>query len=423
MPQALIDITGKKFGWLTVVGLSKKRKGTKPLWECRCKCGCTTYAQGSHLRSGLKTSCGCARAQAAAANGDLAADAIRAEHEKHAVKTDGRKEWLSLGKALGVLGVSKKMLYLWTPKCPYLPAKKGRGNRGIKTRSFEGAFGVTADYYLRDDIDELRERRANLQTSADRDGYHRREDAAKELGIRMDGLRARCRRTNIKPAKERIKSSDGHAHYRDHFTEAQLDQLRPTLNPDHLTYIEAADLLNCKPVTVNKYIREGLLRWDSTRGKGEHFLARADVESLAAELLRNPRVAGHKWIDSRKRTTGPPAPVLPDRTPTPPGSPDKPAVPRATLEALGIALDERKKTISIPGKNPIEFGRSEVEWHILIVALSAFPVPYTLAALLAEYPGDKGRAPRANAKLRLNRALRKIGLQIDPAGLIGKITR
>lgn len=36
---ALIDITGNRYGWLTVLGDSGKRRGEKVLWHCICDCG------------------------------------------------------------------------------------------------------------------------------------------------------------------------------------------------------------------------------------------------------------------------------------------------------------------------------------------------------------------------------------------------
>jgi hypothetical protein len=57
MPAAL-DLSGKRFGHLTVV----KRVGSKnghSLWECRCDCGNTTDVVAGSLTQGLTRSCGC----------------------------------------------------------------------------------------------------------------------------------------------------------------------------------------------------------------------------------------------------------------------------------------------------------------------------------------------------------------------------
>ena len=54
------DLTGKKFGKLTVVQLTEKRTpGGKRLWECNCDCGDAAYVPSSDLNSGHTTSCGC----------------------------------------------------------------------------------------------------------------------------------------------------------------------------------------------------------------------------------------------------------------------------------------------------------------------------------------------------------------------------
>jgi hypothetical protein len=55
---SLLDITGKKYGRLTVV----KRDGGKrfgPCWLCRCECGNEITAIGQNLKSGNTSSCGC----------------------------------------------------------------------------------------------------------------------------------------------------------------------------------------------------------------------------------------------------------------------------------------------------------------------------------------------------------------------------
>jgi hypothetical protein len=55
----MIDLTGKKFGRLTV--LKKAFSGANGMhWHCECKCGAKVIVLGSHLRRQLGTrSCGC----------------------------------------------------------------------------------------------------------------------------------------------------------------------------------------------------------------------------------------------------------------------------------------------------------------------------------------------------------------------------
>ena len=53
----LIDITGQKFGHLTVVQKVKSRNG-QSMWLCKCSCGNTTIQSGGNLRKGTIKSCG-----------------------------------------------------------------------------------------------------------------------------------------------------------------------------------------------------------------------------------------------------------------------------------------------------------------------------------------------------------------------------
>jgi hypothetical protein len=59
----LIDITGKKFGRLTVIkrnGIHKFPSGqTRPIWLCRCECGKEINVLARNLMTNNTTSCGC----------------------------------------------------------------------------------------------------------------------------------------------------------------------------------------------------------------------------------------------------------------------------------------------------------------------------------------------------------------------------
>ena len=57
---APIDLTGQKFGYLTVLKrLNYSKTGHTYLWECKCDCGNITIVRGSNLRTGHTISCGC----------------------------------------------------------------------------------------------------------------------------------------------------------------------------------------------------------------------------------------------------------------------------------------------------------------------------------------------------------------------------
>jgi hypothetical protein len=64
----VIDLTGERFGRLTVVkrGKTAKRKnnrGTLTYWVCQCDCGSTREVLNSDLKKGSTTSCGCYQRQ------------------------------------------------------------------------------------------------------------------------------------------------------------------------------------------------------------------------------------------------------------------------------------------------------------------------------------------------------------------------
>lgn len=55
---ALIDLSGRRFGRLTVTGRDGLF-GIEAAWVCVCDCGRTTRARGTTLRDGRTYSCGC----------------------------------------------------------------------------------------------------------------------------------------------------------------------------------------------------------------------------------------------------------------------------------------------------------------------------------------------------------------------------
>lgn len=53
------DLTGQRFGRLTVIEEEPIRIHNRIKWSCRCDCGNVTSVYGCHLTTGQSTSCGC----------------------------------------------------------------------------------------------------------------------------------------------------------------------------------------------------------------------------------------------------------------------------------------------------------------------------------------------------------------------------
>lgn len=62
MSNPLQDLTGRKFGRLTVLQISnKKGKNRSTYFDCLCECGNSTTVLGTNLTRGITRSCGCFR--------------------------------------------------------------------------------------------------------------------------------------------------------------------------------------------------------------------------------------------------------------------------------------------------------------------------------------------------------------------------
>ena len=58
----IIDLTGQRFGMLTVIEQAPKPEGshsTSAFWRCRCDCGNEKIISGNVLKAGKSKSCGC----------------------------------------------------------------------------------------------------------------------------------------------------------------------------------------------------------------------------------------------------------------------------------------------------------------------------------------------------------------------------
>lgn len=64
------DLTGKRFGKLTVLGLAGRKRQNARLWKCQCDCGNICEKPTNELNSGYAKSCGCFWRQPAIHAGD-----------------------------------------------------------------------------------------------------------------------------------------------------------------------------------------------------------------------------------------------------------------------------------------------------------------------------------------------------------------
>lgn len=59
LPSNYIEMTGKKFGRLTIVSRDGTSKDGKAMWKCLCECGNYHTGNGKLIRNGTIRSCGC----------------------------------------------------------------------------------------------------------------------------------------------------------------------------------------------------------------------------------------------------------------------------------------------------------------------------------------------------------------------------
>ena len=78
--RRLIDLTGQRFGRITVIGRSTDPRAdhrSTPRWTCRCDCGTVFTTYSDAIREGRVKSCGCYRDETNRAHLDAAHEACR----------------------------------------------------------------------------------------------------------------------------------------------------------------------------------------------------------------------------------------------------------------------------------------------------------------------------------------------------------
>lgn len=83
MAHNFVDLTGKKYGYLTVISRDKNTKDGRATWKCLCKCGKYTVVPTYRLNAGECQSCGCKK--------------FESHNKVHGMtKTDIHNKWLQI---------------------------------------------------------------------------------------------------------------------------------------------------------------------------------------------------------------------------------------------------------------------------------------------------------------------------------------
>lgn len=111
------DLTGKRYGRLTVKGLSDKKIGRKSYWVCLCDCGKEKLVRSDVLKCGYVQSCGC----------------LKKEQDKINLTKFHRHYDTRPGKVKRIWGIWEHMRQRCTnPKIPCYPRYGGRGIKVCK---------------------------------------------------------------------------------------------------------------------------------------------------------------------------------------------------------------------------------------------------------------------------------------------------
>lgn len=140
-----IDLTGQRFGRLTVVGEAESHifpcGSTQAMWRCKCDCGNIAIATAGNLRSGHTKSCGCLCKETSAKVGKST--------RKHGGTTGGKKERL-----YKVWDDMKSRCYN-----PHNNRYKGYGGRGITVcQEWHDDYAAFRDWALSHGYDETAQR-------------------------------------------------------------------------------------------------------------------------------------------------------------------------------------------------------------------------------------------------------------------------
>lgn len=106
----MIDLTGRSFGRLSVLGLAERSPAGKVRWRCSCECGGSATVMTDALKSGKTQSCGCLQKE-------RTADALRKHGDGSRAHGEAReyRSWMGM------------LTRCHNPRNPKYPRYGGRG--------------------------------------------------------------------------------------------------------------------------------------------------------------------------------------------------------------------------------------------------------------------------------------------------------
>jgi hypothetical protein len=295
-PPNALNLTGKRFGRLTVVRLAEKHDNGRR-WLCRCDCGNETTVPVGHLRSGNTGSCGDACRLRKALIGRKTRQAYK---QRERVRDDDGSEWFAPRLAARYLGVSLGTLDNWRERCPY------KDGAGLETRPLPGRYSQDITFYGKADLDRVKTAMAALQPTPTYPGVVPLTDAARTLRVHFTTVYRLLAKHGYAAEVNPAKSVDGYSRPRAFvpttFVEAVQAERAAACPPDRLSIMAAAKCLGVSYDCVQLLIRKGdLTALPGGPRKNSVQISRAAVEMLKAkrETEDNARLAAPGWEDSR----------------------------------------------------------------------------------------------------------------------------
>ena len=104
MSGRAMDLKGRQFENLTVLGRAESDSSRQPKWVCECACGNVCIVQGRYLKSGATKSCGCM--QRGTKPGEMSEKDMRSPSDSlYRLQTDGMSPYHNLANAIVCVAV------------------------------------------------------------------------------------------------------------------------------------------------------------------------------------------------------------------------------------------------------------------------------------------------------------------------------